>query len=152
MLVRSTRTQANMIGALVAVVALALAMTFTAASRAEASTTSYGPWIRTPTSPSKGNYTYCRAIAFINLDSLGYVYGQGGSQCQTSIFSHAVSGQLQPLSGPEAYKTCLYVSLCKSPFVSVVNRSGSQRYCLFAQAYWNSSELQYGKATACAYY
>lgn len=33
---------------------------------------------------------------------------------------------------------------------SVVNKSGSQKCCLFAQVYRNGSELQYGKATACA--
>lgn len=137
---------------LLALVAMALALTVMTQSPAAASTTVYGPWVRTPTSPSNSVYTYCRAIAYITTDSLGYVDGQGGSQCQASIFLHSVSGQLQPLSGPERSKVCSYTSRCTTPFVSVVNRSGSQRYCLFAQAYWNGSALQYGKATACAYY
>jgi hypothetical protein len=138
--------------ALLALLTMALALTVAIQSRAEASTTVYGPWVRVPTSPSNAHYTYCRAIAYLTTDSLGYVDGQGGSQCQATVFLHSVYGQLQPLSGPKSHRACSYKTRCTTPFVSVINRSGSQRYCLFAEAYWNGSEFQYGKATACAYY
>jgi hypothetical protein len=131
--------------ALVVGLTLALAMMVVSAPRAEASTTRYSSWV-------SFSGKSCRAVAFINKNSLGYVYGQAGGQCTKGAL-HTVYATLQPLNGPQKSKVCSWGTLnCYTPFVSLPDRSGSQRWCLFAEAYWDASHIWYRSVTACAYY
>jgi hypothetical protein len=124
---------------------LALAMMVMSAPRAEASTTRYSSWL-------SFSGKSCRAVAFINKDSLGYVYGQAGGRCTKGAL-HTVYATLQPLNGPQKSKVCSWGTLnCNTPFVSLPDRSGSQRWCLFAEVYWDASHIWYRSVTACAYY
>lgn len=133
--------------ALMLLASLALVLTMMAANapRAEASVTVYSPWL-------SFSGKSCRAIAFINKDAYGYVYGQGGSQCTKGAY-HSLYATLQPLNGPSTSKVCSFGSLnCRTRFLSLPNRSGSQKWCLFAEVYFDWSQLWYRKALACAYY
>jgi hypothetical protein len=91
----------------------------------------------------------CHAIAFINADALGYVYGQGGSTCTANAL-HSVYFTLNPLGGPRTSKVCIGVANCQTGQVSVRNPGGLQRYCGFAEVYYEGSQLKYSKALVCA--
>ncbi len=130
---------------LLASLALVLTMMAANAPRAEASVTKYSSWI-------SFSGKSCRAIAFINKDSLGYVYGQAGSECTKGAY-HTVYATLQPLNGPSTGKVCSWGSLkCRTGNVRLADKSGSQKWCLFAEAYWDLSQIWYRTVTACAYY